>query len=147
MTKPNSRLPADLRWALKRAYSFAAVYCVWVLGLYVVAGEEPFRKLGAPFWAVELFYLAAAGLVGIVVGLLRPLIRRTVGAYFVGVLAGVIIISGGELLLAGNPMSWDLGEWIPIGLFGPIAGFIIGGELRKAGYPSVKERHPNSAVR
>ena len=139
MTKSRSRLDTDLRWALKRAYSFAAVYCVWVLGLYVVGGEEPFRKLGAPFWAVELFYLATAGLAGLVVGLLRPLIRSAVGAYFVGVLAGFSIIAGGELLLFGNPLRWDLPQWIPTSLFGPLAGFIIGGELRKAGYPSLNE--------
>ena len=131
MTKPKSRLNADVRWALKGAYAVAAVYCLWVLGVYVIGGDEPFTQLGVPFLSVEGFYLVAAGLAGLVIGVMRPLTRWAAGAYLVGYAAGMILSSCLAVLLSGNPMHWGIRELLLIIIMGIFGGSIIGRELKK----------------
>ena len=148
MTKSKSPVIANLRWALKGAYSVAAVYCVWVLGVYFIRGDEPFRQIGVSFLNVELFYLAAAGAAGTVVGLLRPMTRWTIGAYFVGYTAGLILSASATLLLSGNPAHWGYRELFVICVAGVIGGSVIGRRLTKSGYPdSVEGDHEHAEQR
>ena len=134
MTRSNSRLHADVRWALKGAYSFAAVYCVWVLILYLIRGDEPFKQLGVSFLRVEFFYLAAAGVGGSIVALLRPLTRWAFGAYVVGFVAGVIMSAGMAFLLSGSPIQWGLRELVLMFILAVLATSLIGPELKP--YPA-----------
>ena len=148
MTRSQSPVVANLKWALKGAYSFAAIYCVWVLGVYFIRGDEPFRQIGVSFLGVELFYLAAAGAAGAVVGLLRPLMRWVVGAYFVGYIAGFILSASCTLLVSGNPAHWGYRELFVICVAGVLGGSVIGRQLRKSGYPdSVAGDHKDSEQR
>src|SRR5689334_9034589 len=106
LARSRFELKADLRWGLKGAFSFAAVYCGWVIIVFLVRGTGPFDHLGVTFLGVELMYVATAAIGGVLVGALRPLTASTAGAYFVGILAGVILITGTTILLSGMPWRW-----------------------------------------
>ena len=78
-----------VRWGARWGFKFALGLVAWAIGVFIVVGAAPFESVGASVLAVTMMYLAGGVLGGAVVGLALPWVRSRVGAYVVGVLAGI----------------------------------------------------------
>jgi hypothetical protein len=108
----------------------ALIYCVWVGGLYLLEGPEPFSRLGVSLTSVIAAYLGGvAG--GAIIGLLRPLTRGDFGAFVVGYLAAVPITAGLAICLNGWPTTWTGRRWDEFPMLVLIFGTIVGFELSR----------------
>jgi hypothetical protein len=66
---------------------FASLYSLYMIGLYVIQGEEPFPRMGTTVLTVIATYFSGGITAGAVVGILRPLGRWRLGAIFIGIVA------------------------------------------------------------
>lgn len=135
MALNRSSLKRDLRWGTTGGLSIAVVYCVWVLIIYMLRGSDPFEQAGVSLPMVLITYLGVGLVSGMVVGLLRPLTRWTVGAYAVGLAAGVPFGLGLVVCIQGSPDRWDWATWMGLPILILISGLVIGYELRKHSPP------------
>jgi hypothetical protein len=85
----------------------ASFYCAWVIVVYLLAGDEPFRRQGVSLQAVVATYLAVGVSAGAVIGLLKPLADHWFGAFVVGLLASIPIAAGLMICVAGGPTTWS----------------------------------------
>ncbi len=126
-----TKLGSNLRWGITGGLWVAAFYCIWVTGLYVVRGPEPFERNGVTFLSTIFTYLAIGIVGGGLVGLLRPFSGERFGAYGIGVLVGLLGAFALTILIAGSPARWELAEWGTIPFVAVGGGWAIGSELRK----------------
>ncbi|MDT8436695.1 MAG: hypothetical protein RRA92_08060 [Gemmatimonadota bacterium] len=86
----------DLKWGLAVCAGFAFLFSVIVAVQATVKGPGFEERLGFPVGLLILGYFLLGGIVGILLGLLRPLARTRVGAAVLGVLmtAPVFVLMG-----------------------------------------------------
>ena len=121
----------DLWWGVSRGLGMGVVYALWVLVVQLVAGDAPFARYGVTVWQMAATYIAITVAAGGIVGFLRPLTHHPVGAYVVGVLAGLPICFGLMTAAKGPPTAWSpplkSGFW----LLCLMAGLAFGHEIRR----------------
>jgi hypothetical protein len=149
--KTRSRLERVFRnvsWGASRGVVIAGMYCLWVSFLYVLRGTEPFERLGVTFGSVVATYLAIGASAGAIVGLLRPLAARGVGAYLVGLAAGFPVALGIVITSEGLPKSWDYVVWLCFPIFWLAAGMIMGRAMRRGSTNVMPQadKHVNSGT-
>ena len=98
-------LVTDLRWGLGWALGFATIYSLVVAGLVAARGSAPLERVGLTFGAIVRTYFVVALVVGALLGFLRPLASRRVGAMFVGAVCGTAVYAGVGIAMYG--MGWE----------------------------------------
>ena len=121
----------NLKWGVKGGLGIASFYCVWVGGLYLLGGPEPFSRLGVSLTSVIATYLVGGVAAGAVIGLLRPLSRNDFGAFVVGYLAAVPITAGLMIRLDGWPTAWTVRRWHEFPILVLVFGTMVGFELSR----------------
>jgi energy-converting hydrogenase Eha subunit B len=106
--------------------AFACLYSLYVTGLYLIQGPEPFQRLGTNLGVVIGTYFFGGISAGVVVGVLQPIARWRLGAMGVGIIAAFFVFFGILVAADGLPSRWGSDNWItltvlPI-LFGTFAG-------------------------
>ena len=112
-------------------------YSLWVLAVYVFAGDGRFVRYGVTVWQMAATYIGISLSAGLIVGLLRPLTYHAVGAYVVGFLAGVPICFGLMTAAKGPPAAWPPGLRGGIWVLCIMAGIAFGYEIRRRSNDSV----------
>lgn len=130
MSRDAGRIARDVKSGLLGGLGVSAVYCVWVLGVYALRGSAPFDRNGVTLPGVLVTYLTVGLLAGAVVGVLRPISRRPIGAYVVGFVAAFPIAAGIAVLVEGLPARWDYTMWLALLMTWVVFGAIVGRELR-----------------
>ncbi len=107
------RLRSGLWWGL----SFATVYSVWVLGIWLVRGNATFERLGITLLQVVAAYFISGAVGGLTVGLLMPLGQTPLGAAILGFIVAVQVFAAVAISMEGWPINWllVLGPSIAIG--------------------------------
>jgi hypothetical protein len=106
---------------------FACLYSLYVVGLYLIQGPEPFRRLGTTLGVVIGTYFFGGISAGVVVGVLQPVARWLPGAIGIGIVGAFFVFFGILVAADGLPWRWGSDEWttltvLPI-LFGTFAGY------------------------
>ncbi len=129
-TPPTAR--ANLLWGVRGGFAVALVYCAWVAIIYATSGAAPFTRQGVSFGRVVVAYLAIGIASGAAVGVLRPFASTRLGAYMVGLVAGVPVAVGIAVCVRGAPRNWDRADMTLLPIFIVAAAWVIGSELRKS---------------
>lgn len=132
MPRSHEGIHKDVQWGVRRGLAIASVYCVWVIGIYLISGAAAFEKQGTTLPRVLFLYATIGTVAGAIVGLLRPATRGKFGAYLVGWIVGVLIVTGIGISLEGLPQDWDFAVWLSIPVLSPLAGWVVGSELWKS---------------
>ncbi len=101
------RVLSNLGWGIGMAVTLATVLSLWVLLLSLLRGSTQFDRYGMTAWEIIGAYFIAAGLVGALIGLLRPITRWRVGAIVLGILGGAISYSVIGVAMDG----WEGFQW------------------------------------
>jgi len=117
----------NIKWGVSGGLGIAACYCVWVIGIYLIRGDEPFTRQGATLGKVLAVYVWGGALGGLIVGLLRPMAEDEVGALVVGLLAGIPIAAGIVTCVVGWPWSAKERHIFPMWVLivGAVVGFLL----------------------
>jgi hypothetical protein len=112
------RLKTGIGWG----WRFAAVYIVFVLGLFLLRGPGPFERSGTTLPMVIAAYAIAGMIGGGVFGLLLPLGRTRLGAAFLGLIVAVPVMHVVSLAvdLEGAPRLTVV--LLTAALLGPMSG-------------------------
>jgi hypothetical protein len=106
--------------------AFACIYSLYVCGLYLLEGAEPFTRLGTTLGVVIGTYFFGGISAGVAVGALQPLARWRAGAILVGIIGAFFVFFGILVASDGFPSRWGRDQWITIAalpiLFGTLAG-------------------------
>jgi hypothetical protein len=127
---PGSRgLLANLGWGALWGLLFGLVY-VLVLGiLFVLQGPVLFHAYNSTFAEVAALYLIGGVGGGLIVGLLRPLLRWRWGAALVGIFAAIPAGAGFQLMRIGSA-PWGAKDTLVVMIFSVALGATVGwGEL------------------
>jgi hypothetical protein len=113
--------PVNLRWAFAWTFIFATGYSILVLIHSAIRGSTYWPAYHLSTWEIIGLYYAAAVVNGLLLGLLRPLLKWRIGAFVLGTMAGSVIYGAFGLAMVGwnQPVAW-------IAL---ILGVVIGGIL------------------
>jgi hypothetical protein len=84
-------LGPDLKWGVSWGVWFAAGYSLLASALFFLEGTLLGQASRFSFPAVISLYIAMGVIGGLIVGLLRPVARRRIGAIALGVLVGVVV--------------------------------------------------------
>lgn len=135
----NSRrdILADVRRGVRGGLAFAALYSLWISGIYLLQGSRPFEELHVTFISAVVLYVVIGVVAGAIVGLLLPLTSSRVGAYLVGVIAAVPVAVGIGVGASGTPNQWDYTDWGATAIMAIAACYVIGSELWKSANASV----------
>lgn len=124
---------ANLRWGVARGFAVASAYVAFVTVLLAVRGSEPFDRLQVSYPMVVFGYLCAGAVGGTVVGLLRPLAAKPLGARLVGALAGVLAVTPMGMILGGPPTRWNVFHVLVVLIVGVVMGTqVLAPELLKS---------------
>ena len=115
----------NLTWGIRWGLAFGIAYSIWAGILYLVRGSRIFEKIGLTFPVVVAFYVAGGVFSGFLLGLLRPLLGRRIGAVLVGALIAVPVLAGTQVLLVGFHRP-DLVEVLIVGGVGIFTGMLSG---------------------
>lgn len=106
--------------------AIAAVFCLWVTGVYLLAGPRPFAETGSSYRGVVLSYFACGVAGGVVVGLARPFIRTVRGAALTGFAAAIPCAIAFRIATTGTG-GWGSGDLVDVVgwsmVMGPLAGW------------------------
>jgi peptidoglycan/LPS O-acetylase OafA/YrhL len=84
--RPNRDVRADIRWGVRESLVLTGIIFVPALLVAVFRGAEAIRSVVLIF----LGYLLFSALAGVLLGLTRPMLGRTVGAAGVGAIVGAV---------------------------------------------------------
>lgn len=118
----------DLGWGLTGGCLFTFAYSAFVILLYLIAGPGPFERNGVTLGSVLLSYLFGGLAGGLVVGLLRPLTSRRLGAIAVGIIAATLVFVGIGIAVWGWLTRWDRDSWLTLATTSIIFG-VYGGNM------------------
>lgn len=90
---------------------FAALYSLYVIVLFAVAGSEPFDKHHTSVLTVVASYFAGGISAGAIVGALRPYAVSRFGASLIGIVASFFVFFGIALASKGFPSHWTEPVW------------------------------------
>lgn len=133
MKKKLADLYRNLRWGIAGGLTFSIVFCLWVVVLIILnrsftipvgSGESAHAGI------IALTYLWGGAAAGALVGLLRPLVRSSLGAPIVGMVAAVPVFAGVRIGLKGF-VPLDREDIVVFGLLSIIAGGLAGAILRE----------------
>jgi hypothetical protein len=119
----------DIRRGVAGGLSIAALYCLWVAGIYAVRGAAPFDRQSVTLAGVLVTYLAIGLITGALVGLLWRFTVRKPIAYLVGLAAGVPVAIGIAICVRGFPSAWTTSARVTTYVFAVVAGLFIGSEI------------------
>ena len=94
--------------------AFACIYSLYVCGLYLLEGPQPFERLHTTLGVVVLSYFAGGIAAGTIVGLLKPLARSRPGAIIVGITAAFFVFLGIGIASDGLPTRWGEDSWLSV---------------------------------
>ena len=115
-----------MRWGL----AFAGVFCAWAVILLVLGGPSAFLKQGISFAQAVSGYVFGGVAAGIVVGLLRPLLKYGWSAALVGILAAVPVGIAFQVATRGGRWA-SPNSLITVAIFSLTVGAIGGITLRE----------------
>jgi len=92
---------ANLRWGATLGLTGAAGLSLFVLVLAALRGSTEYPQYGMTTWSVIESYFVVGLPAGLLVGLLRPLLRWRVGGALVGYLAAAVIYCGIGIIMDG----------------------------------------------
>lgn len=115
-------LSDDVRWGLKWGMSAAFFFSAWVGLVRAASGTEPFDEIGLALESVIAAYVAFGVVGGVILGLLRPLMKSQLGSALVGWIIAIIVYCG-LALMTGTP-PWQNGFILSVVLF---IALIVGG--------------------
>lgn len=105
---------------------FACLYSLYVGGLYIVRGSEPFERLGTNVLTVIATYVIGGVSAGTVVGILRPLGKRRSGAILIAIVAAFFVFLGIAIAADGPPNHWGKDNWIGLIVLPILFGAVLG---------------------
>lgn len=115
-----------LRTGMFFGLAMAAVYCLFVIGLYTFAGEAPFENIGiSPAGAVAA-YISGGLACGLLYAALHPLGKSFLGAMLLGIPCGIAVVLGVAIAMDGLPTTWTRDEWESVLVLGVLFGGICG---------------------
>lgn len=102
MVRRLRRLPGDIAWGV--SWAFALAVLAWVLSAIIVGVTNARRGDGVlgPVGWIAAFYALGAAFAGVIVGLMRPLLRTPLGAGVCGMLASVPLSVVAEVMEVGS---------------------------------------------
>jgi hypothetical protein len=127
-TTKDQKVLRNLFWGLKWGLWFALFFSLIATAMSVFSGGEIIERQDISLPASIAIYVVGGLAGGAVLGLLRPLTRRRIGAALVGILVmtPVGMITG--LILFGPIHTWDGPEWFGLIfssiLFGSCGGYL-----------------------
>ena len=121
---------ATLAYEIRRGVIFglalAGFFCLYVLVVYAILGDNASEKDGVSLGAVLAVYITSGFLGGVVYGLLNPLGRTLSGKIVIGVVIGALVFAAITTAMHGMPTRWDRTQWSGIAILGLILG-VVGG--------------------
>jgi hypothetical protein len=118
-------LLVNLGWGALWGLMFGLIY-VLILGvLFALQGPEMFRPYDTTFTEVATLYLMGGVGGGLIVGLLRPLLRRRWGAALVGILAAIPVGLGFQMMRIGSA-PWGTKDTLVVAIFSVALGATVG---------------------
>lgn len=115
----------NIYWGIRWGLAFAAVYCLYALGLFVARGSSHFERQDVTLPLLLAAYIFGGLLGGAIVGLLRPLTRSRLGSVFVGLSTAIPVAVGFRMADAGVT-AWDSGDLRTVLIFSLVLGPICG---------------------
>lgn len=107
----------------------ALVFCIYVIGLYILRGSEPFERVGSSLGKTLLAYLAGGVAGGAIVGVLFPFTRHWFGRSVVGILAAFAASLGIGMAMFGPPTGWMASHWFATSIsavfFGVLGAYLF----------------------
>ena len=91
----------NLAWGILWGLSGSAAYSVAAFLVYLIGGHRAFDSRGVSLFQTVAFYFLAGGVVGVLLGLMRPTLKHTWGTVLAGVLCSVVIWMGVFAMLEG----------------------------------------------
>ena len=129
---------SDVRWGLKWGIGFSIALTLYAAALYIVAGSEPFDRVGVPLGTTIGFYVVTSMTAGLVVALLRPLTRSRGGSMLVGTIAAIPGSFALNLTFFGAVSRWTMGDWFQFVLTAVMFGVALGYVFHRLGDPTGK---------
>ena len=104
---------ANIRWGIRWGTTLASIYSLLALVINGLSAGEAFSRKGITLGQTIALYMASGVIGGIVVGLLRPVMKTRFGASAVGVVAAIPLSVGISILRSGSPSGWNDETWVP----------------------------------
>ena len=123
-------LGAETRLGLTVSMIMAAIYCAYVIGLFLLCGPGPFDRHGVTLGAMLATYVAGGLACGLLYGALHPLGRSLVGSMLLGVACVTAVFSALCVAMYGLPAAWGEREWTLLRWFGVGFGVVLGPVVR-----------------
>jgi len=121
-----ARLGDQLRLGVIVGLAIAALYCAYVVVLFIVRGDAPFDKHNVSLRVVLATYVVSGVLGGIAYGVLHPLAGSLFGRAVLGVLIATLVFSGITVATHGLPSHWGRTVWQQPLILGALFGLPIG---------------------
>lgn len=116
----------ELRAGLLYGLGFATLYCLYVIGLYLLAGSAPFEKVGVSLVGIVASYIGGGVLCGLLYATLHPLGKSFIGAMLLGIPCGIAVVFGVVVATDGLPAQWTRETWELVLVLGMVFGVICG---------------------
>lgn len=116
----------DIAWGVRRGFAYAIVYCVVLLAILLARGRDSLEQRGFSPVTALLIYLTVGPLAGGLVGLLKPLAQRRIGAALLGAIVALPCMTCVAMFQDGYPTSWDRDTFGAILLISLTAGPAFG---------------------
>ena len=107
-------------WGFRYGVVFGLFFSAWAVVALIVGGPETFARQGTTFGEIIGLYLVGGSIAGAIVGMLRPLAYRRVGAAVVGFFAALPLAVGTKIMLSG--FRWTQADEIYLFLFPLLLG-------------------------
>jgi hypothetical protein len=117
-----SSLLENVKWGAGYGAAFAVAYTLFVCVVALVGGTAPFREDGVSLGQIVGLYFVSGILVGGVVGIMRPLTGRRLGAAFVGFVAALPLFAVMLTTQRHDPLAWGRSDYLFIVIMAAVAG-------------------------
>jgi hypothetical protein len=99
--------------------------------VYLFGGRAPFAANSVTVQTVLITYVCVGLAGGILVGLMRPLLKYRAGLYGAGLLVSIVLSVGITMSVKGVPSQWGLESWIAVAIVSVVLGIVAAQELGK----------------
>jgi hypothetical protein len=122
---------SSIRRGLIRGLITGGLLSLWVTFIFLRQGERPFEEVGTTYQAAVALYVLLGAIAGVIIGALLPFAKSTVGAYAVGLAAGVALAFGITLGAYGAPSRWQDEAYGFVVVIALVATIVVGNEVNK----------------